>query len=263
MKTYGLVFLASVASLTGCNKLALENEGVNKRVDSLAKEEANLSDQITAATTISNSDVLIPRAYRFKESLQVGQHETWDGLIDSIPKEDAKYLNSINSNYFGALSFKSKDELRELAAKGFPLPEEWLEARSMTDEELKKLSNSGNLKAKAFYLDRLISRADEYFDLRGVDDVAYQASPGAKYSLQAYELAAQIQSSYKSAFGGYLLGSAYSRLNFPQSPEAGAAGMFVALNAGDKRALGLLRTYEATHPDMNIGEIMSAYGALR
>ena len=118
------------------------------------------------------------------------------------------------------------------------------------------------MQAKTFYLDRLIDRASEYFDLRESNDAAYRTSPGAKYSLQAYELVAQIQAANKSPFRGYLLGSAYSRLNYPASLEAGAAGMFVAYGAGDKRALNILSEYENKHPNMEISRILAAHNAM-
>lgn len=270
MKLCRIMFLVVWLGLLGCSRNETAAEELSMKVERAHMNEmppenlqASLEVRREYVREKSRENLILPNAYQFKKSLQIRTHNTWNETIDSMPKNDAAHLSSINANYFGSLAFDDADELQDMAAKGFPLPEEWIEASYMTDQELKALSDSGNLKAKVFYLDRLLTRANEYFDLRGVDDSAYQRSPGAKYSLLAYELAAQIQSSYKSPFSGYLLGAAYSRLNYPQSPESAAAGMFVALSAGDKRALGLFRRYEVMHPNMNAGEIMSAYSALR
>ena len=211
----------------------------------------------------TSSKLVVPEKFGYKKSMYVGSEYSWDGIVRSVSPEEAKYLQQANSNYFGALAFDNAKELQELVAKGFPLPEEWLEARSMTDQDLKALVDSGNVKAKAFYLDRLVNQASDYLDLRGVDDQKYQDSPGSRLSLLAYEQAAQVQTSYKSPFAGYLLGSTYSRLNYPPSPESAAAGILVAFDTGDERALNLMNTYQAQHPNMDITKIMAAYGALR
>lgn len=246
--------------LSGCKK-----ESVLPPVNVTPKSEAVdlLQPNMGAAVIPGNQEAGHADPFRSSSTHYVQGMKTWDEIMRSIPPDDARYLRKINANYFGAISFSSPEEKSYLKSSGFPLPEEWLTAKSMSDQELKGLSDSGGVKAKAFYLDRLIERASEYLDLRESDDVAYRNSLGAKYSLQAYELTAQIQAVNKSPFRGYLLGSAYSRLNYPASPEAGAAGMFVAYGSGDKRALNILSDYESKHPNMDISKILAAHNAMR
>lgn len=176
---------------------------------------------------------------------------SWDDTVARLPREKAEYLRGLQARYFGSLSFADEKERQYLETAGFPSIEAWLNARQMSDDELKALSDTGDGKAQAIYLDRLITRASDYLYLREVDDAAYRASPGYSYSLKAYELSTQVQFSHRSPFTGYLLGAMYSTLNYPPSPETAAAGMLAAADAGDPRAAALLSDYLAQHPNLD------------
>lgn len=206
----------------------------------------------------------VPAAYRFQKEIYTIRANSWQEFLQTVTAEEATYLKQVDANYFGALSYANPQMLRDLASDGFPLPEEWLEARKMSDAELKALSDGGSNKAKLFYLDRLLDQASQYLDLRNnKNESAYRNSPGPRLSLLAYELATQLQASYKSPFGGYLSGYVYSRLNYPASPESAAAGIFVAFDRGDKRAIELLRQFQTQHPNLDMSAVLAAYSSLK
>lgn len=206
----------------------------------------------------------IPSEYRFQKEVYTIRADSWQDFLRTVTTEEAAYLKQVDANYFGAMSYANPQMLRDLASTGFPLPEEWLEARKMSDAELKALSDGGSNKAKLFYLDRLLGQASQYLELRNEnDESAYRNSPGPRLSLLAHELAPQLQASYKSPFGGYLLGYVYSRLSYPESPESAAAGIFVAFDRGDKRAIELLRHFQEKQPNLDMSAVLAAYSSLK
>lgn len=255
--------LAAIFML-GCTRVPSEGKSVE---ETAAKTETTVEPAALPATMPANPP-LQPGDYSPSFNVAgvppfVREAKTWDELTRSLPAKDANYLREVNHNYFGAIAFHSAQERHYLESAGFPMPEEWLAARHMGDEQPKALSDAGNMKARAIYLDRLMARASEYLPLRDSDDTTYRNSPGHSYSMSAYELSGQLQHSYKSPFAAYVLGAMYSKLNYPPSPEPAAAGIFSAFDAGDKRAVDILNRYASAHPDMNIGKIMVARSATR
>ena len=187
---------------------------------------------------------------------------SWEQEVRRMSEDKAAYLDSINNRYFGAVAYENEQERRYLEESGFPSIDEWLQARTMSDNQLQQWASSGDGKAMAFYIDRMLERATPYLHLRGVDDTAYKASPAASYALKAYEFSTQVQSTHKSPFSGYLLGAMFSTLAYSQSPESAAAGIMAARDAGDPRASALLLTYEANHPGMDQQAILAARRAM-
>lgn len=197
-----------------------------------------------------------------EQSTHLQSTVSWDETVASLPKDKAQYLQKIQARYFGSLAFSNDEERQYLEAAGFPSIEEWLNAMQMSDTELKAISDTGDGKAQAIYLDRMIERASGYLHLRDINDAAYRASPGHSYSLKAYEISTQVQLSHRSPFTGYLLGAMYSTLNYPPSPETAAAGMLVAADAGDPRAAALFSDYLAQHPNLDRDLIQVARNAM-
>ena len=78
-----------------------------------------------------------------------------------LPQQEQAILRDIDARYYGANKFTAAAEQRELANQGFPMPEEWLAASRLADEELEQMANAGNIKAGMFYSDRLGSRLME------------------------------------------------------------------------------------------------------
>ncbi|MGE8211534.1 MAG: hypothetical protein ACN6RH_18715 [Stenotrophomonas rhizophila] len=188
---------------------------------------------------------------------------SWDAEVRRMPKADAAYLQAIKERYFGAVAYENERERRQLEDAGFPSMEEWRQTRMMSDSELQRGAETGDGKAMAFYVDRMMERAAPYLHLRGADDAAYNASPGAGYVLKAYAYSTQVQFAHRSPFTGYLLGAVFSTLAYPQSPESAAAGMMAARDAGDPRAEALLAAYGARHPDMNQETVLAAHRAMK
>lgn len=213
--------------------------------------------------TTSGPAAVVPVPQRLLPETGRIEAPQWKELIATLPADQAAYLESVNARYFGALAYDSPQMLKEMVALGFPTPDEWLRAREMTDQDLATLADRGNRKAQAFQLDRVLAQTAEYATLRDKDPDAYAKSMGPRLAMRANELAPRIQASDKSAFAAYLLGHTYAALSQPASPESAAAGMFLAVERGDRRAVNLLQRYQAKHPGMNIGVVMAAYSSFR
>ncbi len=211
----------------------------------------------------SDKVVSIPSKFVFKQPSYPIRAKDWDELLKGLTSDDGAFLKEKNEQYFGVFEYGSEMELKERAASGFPLSDEWLAARAMSDQELKSMADAGNIKAKAFYLDRVLSEASPYLSLRGVNDIEFSQGKGNKLAMEAAERAMQIQSSYSGPFAGYQLGYAYSTLSYPYSPESAAAGMFIAMERGDRRALGYLQNYQQMHRNMDVSTVMAAYSSFK
>ncbi len=72
-----------------------------------------------------------------------------------MPDSDQAYLSDVSDRYFGTMEFLDETEQRKLVEQGFPMPEEWLAARNLPIEDLERLVEQGNVKAKMFYIDRI------------------------------------------------------------------------------------------------------------
>jgi hypothetical protein len=249
--SHALLAIFGIA-LAGCN------EANSPSTQSAQAQSATGSTAVATSTPpATGSLTALGKQYPLQQSAV-----SWDDTVAGLPKEKAQYLRKIQARYFGAFAFSDDEERQYLEAAGFPSIEEWLTAMQMSDTELKALSDTGDGKAQAIYLDRMMDRASEYLYLREINDTAYRASPGHSYSMKAYELSTQVQFSHRSPFTGYLLGAMYSTLNYPPSPESAAAGMLVAADAGDPRAATFFSDYLAHHPSLDRDLIQVARNAM-
>lgn len=256
-----LLLLVLVPAVSACNRIeADENSSIAAKADTRISDELAAPAQLAAE---SSSEIIMPAQYQFSRTGATLKAKNWNELLYQLPASDRAYLEKINTNYFGALEFKDVDELRKMALLGIPLPEEWLEARKMTDTELKNLADAGNAKAAMFYADRLIDQAIEYLPLRKTDPRAYDAGPGAQAGVRAYVAVGQLASDTTSPFAAYLSGRMQYALPTTRSPESIAGALFAAAGRGDRRAPRLLGEFVKSHPDMDVGLIMSTYQSLQ
>ena len=242
--TITLLMLGTSLLLCGCTG-----------ADAPASNDRPIATQVPTGKPVPASP---PSAEPAEATVTRSLPSSWDQQVRLMPREHAAYLEGIKQRYFGAVAYGNEQERRELEEAGFPTIEEWMHARTMSDSQLQQQAAMGDGKAMAFYMDRMIERATPYLHLRGTDDTAYDASPAASYVLQAYQYAPQLRVAHRSSFTGYLLGATYSTLSYPPSPEAAAAGIMAAGDAGDPRAGALLLAYQAKHPGMNQDLIQSA-----
>lgn len=255
-----ILALLFVLSVVACNKP--DKKPMTENENKLAHVEPNAGQMASDASLRKSNGVFLPVRYRFTKSEVDPTAESWGELLDLLPASDKNYLEKINANYFGAMEFNSNSELRKMAQLGIPLPREWLEAKSMTDEELKKMADAGNIKAQMFYADRLIDDAIAYLPVRKSNPAAYDNGPGAKAAMSAYVAVGQLKSS-GSPFAAYQSGRMQYLLDVSASPEFVAGAMFAALDRGDVRAARLLQAFSKDHPGMDAAAIMSVYQSLK
>ncbi len=68
-------------------------------------------------------------------------------------------VSEFSARYSEALEFYNHDQLLWMQRHGYPMPADILAAAQLTDDQLRKLADSGNSPATAILLDRLISQA--------------------------------------------------------------------------------------------------------
>lgn len=197
-------------------------------------------------------------SYRFRKETLLSVGDSWDEELAVLTTSEKTYLEEVNSNYFGVLSYGSIEELQRLAALGFPMPEEWMDSRNLTDTELKRMADTGNIKARMFYADRLINEASKYLPLRNTSPPSFDSSPGRKLATLAYIESGKLLRSTSSPYAAYVQGRAGFVLDAAPSPEFVAGAMAAASNRGDARAQNFLREFSARHPGMDVSLIMSA-----
>lgn len=187
---------------------------------------------------------------------------SWEAAINQADVADREYLAAVNSRYLGTLEFHSEDEQQKLVQQGFPMPEEWISARHMADEELRRLADAGNIKAQMFFIDRtaerfLPDRATRGLDLDDPTDKALfdDAVQSAVYSSNMLRVT-------RSPFVAYLLGQYDFATNSGNPPEFMAASLQLAAELGDTRASQISRVYFEQNPGMNTGLISQAYSGM-
>jgi len=180
-----------------------------------------------------------------------------------LPQQEQAILRDIDARYYGANKFTAAAEQRELANQGFPMPEEWLAASRLADEELEQMANAGNIKAGMFYSDRLGSRLME-MQAANIASASSEESQKqlAQLTAKALVSGAQLMRTSNSPFTAYVYGRSLSGASKGAQPEAMAGAFFAARDRGDLRATMLMASFERENPRMNSQTIMAAYYAM-
>lgn len=205
----------------------------------------------------------IPPEWQFQDVGTVQIADSWEARIATLPPRDREWLNGLNGKYAGALGFSSREEQERLIRLGFPMPEEWLAARSMTDDALEGLAKSGNVKAQMLHVDRVASQiAPAQETGKGLGN-----SPADRELLRRYSaatlMADELLRNTKSPFSAYLRGQLFSSGSQYTPPEYYAGGIMLAEQLGDARADTIRQNFSKSHPDMNADTLMSAYSSMQ
>ncbi|MBB1087711.1 hypothetical protein H4F99_04330 [Lysobacter sp. SG-8] len=180
--------------------------------------------------------------------------------MSQLPKSEEAWLRELNDQYADALAFGSPEEQQRLISQGFPMPEEWIAAKSMSTMELEALANTGNSKAKMFYVDRVsdeigsIRQSGQGLDTSSSEDMALLSRVAA-----ANTMVLQLMKSTRSPFAAYLDGRINTAMTQYGPPESMASAILLAGDLGDVRASDLRARYFHAHPDMNAAEITQSY----
>ena len=208
--------------------------------------------------SVHANDLQLPNQWRFVNALPVRSAETWEARLATLPAQEADWLQAKNETYAGALAFSSPEEQRRMIAQGFPMPEEWLLAKNMSDAELEAMAKAGNRKAQMFYIDRISNEIGPILaDGRGLDTDSQHDMELLNRAARANAMALQLMKSTKTPFGAYLDGRINAAMAQHSPPEFMASAIMVAGDLGDSRANALREAYFHNHPDMNASRIVS------
>jgi hypothetical protein len=135
----------------------------------------------------------------------VDQHiRNYEELWAQLDPGEQDTISAFSARYSDGLRFYNNGQLQWMQRHGYPMPEDILAAQQMDDEELTKLAASGNTRAMALLVDRLISRSaalGQNLLAQGIDPFADQ-----DFFLITLELMNGMRSLYASGtpFAGYM-----------------------------------------------------------
>lgn len=211
-----------------------------------------------------HTSIRITRELQFPGVQSVQMADSWEHRIAQMNPRDREWLETVNANYAGALAFEDRKQQEWMIANGYPMPEEWVAARAMSDEALGRLAKSGNEKAQFFHIDRVAERASaENEDGDGIDmsdpDDQPLAIAVARATAMAWRLSEKSEGPFASFVEGRLL---RANASYDNSARL-AAGIVEAGARGDPRADRLLREFLAAHPAVTMAEVNSMVEAGR
>ncbi len=252
------IAVAIIVAITACDRL--ENQPAE--TGSVVKNQIESSPRLEKRE--DSQFIQIPSSLAFSTSIRVNKATSWDDRLASLTTQEQALLRDVATRYYGAVKFYSSEEQIELAQNGFPMPEEWLAASQLTDDELKRQADAGNIKAQMFYSDRLGSRLMEMQATRKADIALSDEAQARIVGLasQALSSSAKLMKTSNSPFAAYVYGRSLSGSTPGAQPEAMAGAFFAARDRGDIRANNLMATFTRQNPGMNNQTIMSAYSAM-
>lgn len=233
-------------------------------------EDAETSEAAVARTAISQEaqasdwSLHIPTELVFLPSLRVPASNSWDDSLVKANGSDKQMLEAVGARYSGALYFRTKEEQAELARQGFPMPEEWIAASRMSVEELERLAEGGNLKARMFYSDRVSSQLAAKQSGRKPGMIPEGTTEQELIALSGKSLSAgsSLMRDTGSPFAAYLYGVALSSVAAGAPLEPIAGSFFAARDRGDTRANGFMRDFTQRHPQLNMQSVMAVHSTM-
>lgn len=201
---------------------------------------------------------LTPR-YKLPSVQSIQMADSWEQRLSTMPADARDYLVAFNDRYFGLLEFSSKEQQVQMMNLGFPMPEELWKARHLTDTELQKMADSGNIKAKILYADRLAVQAR---DIKMTDrEKGPNGNRLAHLNAQASIQATEALKYSRSPFAAYVAG--YQRTLMYDSVAPIVASLFIGRELGDHRAGTYIRILEESAPNTDISEVYAVYNNMR
>lgn len=207
-------------------------------------------------------------APRTKEPIVTERHRqrasSFFALLQSYDTTDQELLRRFDRRYHGALQFQSEEQLQWMSERGYPMPEDILEARTLSDEELRIAARGGEEKYLFLYADRvfqgLIATKRQYLS-SGLDpDEVNEYPEFTRQSVEAMRISSELLQS-DSPFAGYVM----AQLHWITTgdPFAQLAALHLTISRGDFRAHRIAENLirEAGLPP-EVGEALSAYAAL-
>lgn len=206
--------------------------------------------------------VTLPSRLRFRGLAKVQSASSWGERLARLPKSEQAYLVEVSERYFGSLEFSSREAQRHLIQQGFPMPEEWLAARSLPDAELERLAEDGNLKAQMFMIDRVAQQIGPVRAVRGLTNTPADKALFRRF-VSATTIADKLLQTSGSPFAAYLAGRIYSAGTQGNSPEYIASAFQLAEDLGDDRADDFRHNFFQKHPELDANTVMALYSSLK
>lgn len=208
-------------------------------------------------------------AYALFDGAKDSGTASWDLYLRSLHQDDRRYLEDISDRYFGTVHFSGAEDREALLRLGFPLPEEWLAAKGMSEAELRAMSDRGDHKAEIFLVDRLLAKMAAVTAQAGAENYleVVKALPEAerpsvdKDRLEVLNRSADVFSEGPTPFTAYQYGVAFSAAT--GSPEPIPAAMAMAAELGDRRAEKLMADYDAKSPAGNPKLVSQLHATMR
>lgn len=254
---YASIILICGLLSTGCNAAAISaNASADKPQTSAA-----ISDSPQAANTSAN-EIVLPANFALPGLSKLPAANSWDEALSRLSEADRGYVAQKNSQYFDTLRFADTQTQRRLAAQGFPMPEEWLAARAMSDAELERLADGGNRKARIMLIDRAIELAAPILRERGFDLKSDERALFTRFNLASAQ-ATVLLNETRSPFAAYQYAATLSYGGQGQMAEIGAASFTLAEELGDVRADALRRAYFERHRGLDAETVLAGYSTLK
>ncbi len=268
---YLIAIVMGLGGLTACTGNHSESTGKGgAQSDSMAQLSVDAPSHATVPTDAPTRNaqdglwIAVPADLRFPNVKSVETAPSWAARVAKLPERDQAYLAGVSERYFGTLEFKEEDEQRELVKQGFPMPEEWLAAQNLPMEELERLVEQGNVKAKMFYVDRMSEEIGPILSRgEGLDPTTPDGRVQAQRVIRARLLADELLQQTSSPFAAYLAGRVATSMTFETPPGQFAGSFQLARDRGHSRAGEFQGRYFAAHPGMTAAAVMSSYSTLK
>lgn len=210
----GFLLLVLVACSEGSHKHQAEERATAPPPDSSLSAGVNHQSQSANIPRIA----LTP-ALRLPGHESLRSFSSWQQALAANTAEDGKYLEELNSQFLGALGFQNEQEQRDLIRQGFPMPEEWIAAKLMTDGALSRLANEGNLKAQMLFANKVAEQLQSVRGSRGLDLDDPQDRVLFDEASQSMAYITDLLKQ-RSAFSAYLAGRYYSATSRDHRPNS-------------------------------------------
>jgi|SRR5579884_19705 hypothetical protein len=172
--------------------------------------------------------------------------QEWIGLY---PEADQAAIRDFNAKHFGVYSINSPQQIAWMAQNGYPMPEDLIAAKALTDEDLRRLAQGGNDKAGFLLRERdietLRAALQTYAAQGNTDSDFWLNDPAAEKMRQDDDLYRQLLRQSNSPFKGYLQAQESLLTKDPLEADADViAGLAWAMSLGDFRASQLMTNFE-------------------
>lgn len=224
-----------------------------------AQQKPRANAASSPATTMSaDGTVAVPARYRFPGVDRVRTAKNFKEWLAQFPPDQQAVIADFDKTHFSVYdTITSPEQVAWMAQHGYPMPEDILAAKNMSDDDLKRLSDQGNDKAGFLLYERMAARVrariDDYVANGGDKEQLFRED--FSFALDFMKTGTFFQSLSKnseSAYKGYAI--AYDA-SFDSDPLGRStqiiAGLMWASAYGDSRAnTDALSNYTRGDPEL-------------